>query len=143
MKKIISVLLVLCTLLSLAACGSSGKKSGGGEDSPKIKAWAFHSFEKTIVNIAPKGTLKTDYTVYLAKGETEGCQVAIYSDTMIKNVMLTLKSGETELIKPTMYVMSNTHKIGKKYYTDGLVPYGGIRVTVEPKIILPFMIFYL
>ncbi len=139
MKKVLAFVLVLCTLLSLAACGSSGKKSGG--DTPaNIQAWTMHSFEKTVVNVAPKGEFSTEYTVYLAKGETEGCQVAVYSDKEIKNVMLTLKSGETELIKPAMFSMNKTHRISKKYYTDSTIPYYGRRLTVEKDVILPFMV---
>ena len=140
MKKITSVILLICTVMSLASCGG-GKKTASGDNGPaNLKSWTFHSFEKTVVNAAPDGTFKTDYKVYLAKGETEGCQVAIYSDKEIKNVSLALKSGETELIKPAMFSMNKTHKIVKKYYTDGLIPYGGRRLTIEPKVILPFMI---
>ncbi len=141
MKKVLAFVLVLCTLLSLAACGGNGKKSGGDDNKPaNVKAWTMHSFEKTVVNVAPEGEFSTEYTVYLAKGETEGCQVAIYSDKEIKNVMLTLKSGETELIKPAMFSMNKTHKIGKKYYTDSLIPYYGRRLTLEKNVALPFMV---
>ena len=141
MKKIIAFALLLCTVLSLAACGGSGKKSGGDDNKPaNVKAWTMHSFQKTIVNIAPKGDFSTEYTVYLAKGETEGCQVAVYSDKEIKNVMLTLKSGETELIKPYTFSMNETHKISRKYYTDATIPYYGKRLTLEAKTILPFVV---
>ena len=145
MKKITAFLLLLCTVLSLVACDSGNKKSpsttGGDESKPAtIKAWAFHSFDKTIVNIAPKGTLKTDYTVYLAKGETEGCQVAVYSNKKIENATLTKKSGGTDNIEETVYSMNRTHKIVKKYYTDSLIPYKGKAIDVEAKMILPFMI---
>ena len=145
MKKIIALLLLLCTVLSLVACGGGEKKkpsTTGGDDNnlATIKAWAFHSFDKTVVNVAPKETPSTEYKVYLSKGETEGCQVAIYSDKEIKNVTLTLKSGETELIKPAMFSMNKTHRISKKQYTDSLIPYYGRRLTIEAKVILPFMI---
>ncbi|MBQ7780302.1 MAG: hypothetical protein IJ404_07395, partial [Clostridia bacterium] len=68
MKKIIAFILLICTVLSLVACGGGEEKkpstTGGDDNTPAtIKAWAFHSFDKTVVNIAPKGTLKTDYTV--------------------------------------------------------------------------------
>ncbi|MBO5039612.1 MAG: DUF4091 domain-containing protein [Clostridia bacterium] len=141
MKKIIAFVLLLCMAFSFASCDGGKKPAGNGDSgSANLKSWAFHSFEKTIVNVAPKGTLKTEYTVYLAKGETEGCQVAVYSDKEIKNVSLTLKSGETELIKPAMFSMNETHKISRKQYTDALIPYYGKRLTVEKKVILPFMI---
>ena len=143
MKKIVSFILLLCMALSFVSCNvESGKKPAGegGSETAKVKAWAFHGFEKTVVNKAPKGDFKTDYTVYLAKGETEGCQVAVYSDEQIKNATLTLKSGETELIKPMMYSMNKTQKVGRKQYTDGLIPYYGRRLIVEANTVLPFMI---
>ncbi|MBE6582261.1 MAG: DUF4091 domain-containing protein [Ruminococcaceae bacterium] len=141
MKKIIAVILLICTVLSISSCDSGDQKPSGGDNGPaNLKSWTFHSFEKTIVNAAPNGTFKTDYKVYLSKGETEGCQVAIYSDKEIKNVSLTLKSGETELIKPAMFSMNRTHKIARKQYTDSLIPYYGKRLTIEANVILPFMI---
>ena len=143
MKKITALILLLCTVLSLFSCdGGENNKSAGseGNTTAAIKAWAFHSFEKTVVNVAPKGKLDNSYTVYLSKGETEGCQVAVYANKEIKNVTLALKSGETELIKPSMFSMNKTHNISKKKYTDVLIPYYGKRLTIESKTILPFMI---
>ncbi len=144
MKKIVAFILLLCMTISFASCnGGEGKKPTGDGDAEggALKVWAFHSFEKTVVNKAPKGDFNTDYTVYLAKGETEGCQVAVYSEKQIKNATLTLKSGETELIQPSMYSMNKTQKVGsRKQYTDGLIPYYGRRLIVEANTILPFMI---
>ncbi|MBO5039606.1 MAG: DUF4091 domain-containing protein [Clostridia bacterium] len=140
MKKITSVILLLCTALSLASCGGSNKPTGGDNKPANFKAWAFHSFEKTVVNIAPKGALNTDYTVYLCKGESEGCQVAVYSDKAIENATLTKKSGGADNIEVSVYSMNRTHKIVKKYYTDSLIPYKGKAIDVEARVILPFMI---
>ncbi len=143
MKKLAAFILLLCMAFSVVSCGGNGKKPSGNEDpeTANVKAWAFHSFEKTVVNKAPQGSFETDYTVYLAKGETEGCQVAVYSESMLPNVTLTMKSGETELIKPSMYSMNKTQKVGSKLkYTDALIPYYGRRLVVEEKVILPFMI---
>ena len=146
MKKIISVILLACTVLSLISCGGNEKKpsSGGVVEKPaNIKAWAFHSYEKTIVNSRPQlSNPTTDYTVYLSKGETEGCQVAIYSEKEFKNVSLKLVSGETELVKPSMYAMFRTHNIEGRQYTDGLIPYYGRKLTLNRRVTLPFMLEY-
>ena len=140
MKKILAVILVLCTLLSLAACNSGGNQTGNGTPA-NITAWTMHSFEKTVVNAKPKGnSFSTDYTVYLSKGETEGCQVAVYSDKKVEDATLTKKSGNADNIEISVYSMDRTHKIVNKYYTDSLVPYSGKPITLEAKTILPFMI---
>ncbi len=139
MKKVLAFILLISTVFSLAACGNNKKKTG--DDTPaNVKAWAFHSFEKTVVNVTPKGNFKTDYTVYLAKGETEGCQVAVYSEKAVKNASFVKKSGETDNIEVSVYSMNRTHQIVKKYYTDSLVPYSEKPIDVEAKTILPFMI---
>ncbi len=142
MKKFLIFILALCMVLPLAACGNSGEKPTGGDDSTpaNIKAWAFHSYEKTVVNVGPTGDFSTDYTVYLAKGETEGCQVAIYSETEFKNVTFGMASGETELVKPAMFSMDRAHKIVRKEYTDSLIPYYGKRLQLKKNRVLPFMI---
>ena len=148
MKKIIAFILLLSTVLSLASCDGGKKPStAGGNDGSNdsyaavIKAWAFHSFEKTVVNVKPKDIgLSTDYTVYLSKGETEGCQVAVYSDTKLKNVTLVQTSEDVENIETSIYEMSRTHDIKRKHHTDALVPYNGGKLTLEKKRILPFMI---
>jgi len=140
-KKIIAIILLMSTVISVSSCKGDKKASGGNDGGPvDLKAWAFHSFDKTVVNVAPKGTLKTDYTVYLAKGETEGCQIAVYSSAEVKNVTLKKTSGDVENIEPSVYAMYKTHKIGKKYYTDALIPYNGEKLTLERRRSLPFMI---
>ena len=146
MKKIISVILLVCTVLSLISCGGNEKKPSPGNVAPRpanIKAWAFNSYEKTIVNSRPSvsGT-SAEFNVYLAKGESEGCQVAIYSDSKIDKVSLKLVSGETELLKPSMYAMYRTHDINGKRYTDALIPYYGRKLTLERRVTLPFMLEY-
>ncbi len=136
MKKILTLILAFCALLSLVACNN-------GETAPKItdsvSAWAFHSYEKTVVNSAPEGEFSTEYTVYLAKGETEGCQVALYSKSKLENTTLTEKSGD-DAIEVSVYSMNHSHKIGKRQYTDSLIPCKGDKITLEEKTVLPFMI---
>ena len=101
MKKLLILILALCMVFPLAACGrgDNGKTTGGDDTQPAdLKAWAMHSYQKTVVNIAPKGTLKTDYTVYLAKGETEGCQVAVYSKDGTPYIVFCNSQGQVLLL---------------------------------------------
>ncbi len=142
MKKLLILILAFCMVLPLAAC--DGKKpSGGGNNPANIKAWAFHSFDKTVVGATPGKNLNTDYTIYLAKGETEGCQVAIYSNEDLKNVTFAMNkdvSDATEAITTAMFSMDKTHTIKRKQYTDALIPYYGRRLQVKADVALPFMV---
>ncbi len=147
MKKAVAIILILTALICIVSCGGkktpvNGDNSGGnaGDDTKNIKAWAFHGYQKTVVNLEHQGELSTDYKVYLCKGETEGCQVAICFKDERASVMLDMKSGETEAIETSVYSMDRTHKTGRKYYTDALIPYNGRRLIVEANTILPFMI---
>ena len=140
MKKTLILILAFCMILPLAACG---KEDGAGKKPEKleIKSWAFHGFEKTIVTAKPGSKLSTDYTVYLAKGETEGCQVAIYANQAIKNITFGQKSGENEHITTSMFSMDHAHSCSKKKeYTDSLVPYFGTRLQLQENRTLAFMI---
>ncbi len=133
-------------LLSCFAC--QGKKggetitTGGDESAPEAKftAWTTHSYDKLIVNVGPKGDLSTDYTVYMAKGETEGCTVAVRSDTEYKSTTLSMASGNTDTIEPAVFSMERSHTIGRKEYTDSLIPYNGKKLKLQADITLPFMI---
>ncbi|MBO5039610.1 MAG: DUF4091 domain-containing protein [Clostridia bacterium] len=142
MKKVIAFVLLLCMVFSFASCGDGKKPTGnGGNGAESVKAWAFHSFEKTAVNAKPRvNDFSTDYTVYLAKGETEGCQVAIYSDKKIENATLAKKSGEADNIEVSVFSMNITHSVSKYKYTDSLIPYKEKAIDVEAKTVLPFLI---
>ena len=138
MKKLLILILAFCMVLPLAACGK-----GDDADKPaklEISSWAFHGFEKTIVTVKPGSSkTNTDYTVYLAKGETEGCQVAIYANQQMKNITFNQASGENENIKTAMFSMDHAHVCSKKKeYTDSLVPYYGKRLQLEAGRTLPF-----
>ena len=140
MKKLLILILALCMVLPLAACDSGEKKPDEDNKPATVQAWTMHGYEKTVVSTAPKGTLSNEYTVYLSKGETEGCQLAVYSDKALKNTTFTMKSGENEFIKTAIFSLDKSHKVGRKYYTDSTIPYYGGRIMVEEKTVVPFMV---
>lgn len=141
MKKLLTVLLASSMLLSFVACTKKAEKEKKPEVTPTVTSWAFHGYEKTVVNAKPKGQFSTEYKVYLTKGETEGCQVAVYvMNTSVKDVTFCQVTENYENIEPTIYEMSRTHSIGNKRYTDALVPYSGGKLTLERRVALPFMI---
>ncbi len=148
--RVILLILTFCMLLSCVAC--VGERNNGGAvqttttgniDEPEaaVSAWTAHGYEKTIVNASIEDVeFSTDYTVYLAKGETEGCQLIVRSDKEIKGTTLTMASGNTETIKTSAYSMNRTHSIGRKQYTDALIPYYGRKLNLEARVALPFMV---
>ncbi|MBE6581789.1 MAG: DUF4091 domain-containing protein [Ruminococcaceae bacterium] len=139
MKKTVSLLLIVCTLLSTVACGGE-KPEKKPSVSANITAYATHTYNKIIANIKPKGKLSTDYTVYMTRGETEGCQIVIYSDQAAKKVELVTVSGENESITTEFFSMNNTHKISGKQYTDSTFPYGKKDISLEKNKSLSFVI---
>ena len=153
MNRIVLLILVFGLLVSFAACvgrasdpdENEAKETADTEKvtedtSDKLLAWTTHSYDKIITNQDPKGELSTDYTVYLTRGETEGCTLAVRSPETMAGITLTLVSGENEFIGITEYVMNKTHEIGSKLYTDALIPYSGRKVSLKKNIILPFMV---
>ena len=139
MKKIVSLLLIVCTLFSTVACDGE-KPEKKPSVSANITAYATHTYNKIIANIKPKGKLSTDYTVYMTRGETEGCQIVIYSDQAAKKVELVTVSGENESITTEFFSMNNTHKISGKQYTDSTFPYGKKDISLEKNKSLSFVI---
>ncbi len=101
---------------------------------------ATHSYDKQLANIRPKGELSTEYALYAAKGETEGCQLVVYADSDIKKASLKLVKGEYEGITPRSYILNYTQKIGLHSYTDAAVPYGGNKFEYKKKTTLPFIV---
>ena len=140
MKKIIALVIVISTLVSMASC-DSGKKPDVKPSTPaNVVSYATHSYNKIIANIKPKGTLSADYTVYMTRGETESCQLVIYSDQAAKKVELVTVSGDNESIETKFFSMNNTHKISGKQYTDSTFPYGKKDIALEKNKQLSFVI---
>ena len=139
MKKLISALLIFCTLLSIVAC-NKGDENKKPAKPANIIAFATHSYDKYIANIKPKGDFSTDYTVYMLKGETEGCQLAIYSDQAVKKVEFVTVSGENEHLTTEIFSMDRTHAIKRKAYLDSTMPYGKKDVALEKSKVLPFIV---
>ncbi len=139
MKRILSFLLVACTLFSVVACDK--KEEPKKPVAPaNVISFATHSYDKIIANVKPEDGLSTDYTVYMTKGETEGCQLAVYSDVQYKKTSFVMTSGKNDGITTQIFSMENTHTIKKKEYTDSVVPYYGGRLRLEAKKTLPFMV---
>ena len=91
-----------------------------------ISSWITHSYDK-LRSDSGAGVSKK-YTVYMAKGETEGCQIAFRPESEAK-VSLKLASGESSLLYG-MSSLANKHLIEGNYYTDSTPPYNGEEISV-------------
>ena len=102
----------------------------------KISSWLTHSYDK-LRSDSEAGANK-NYTVYMAKGETEGCQIAFRPENDAK-ISLKLVSGDSGML----YGISSCdhkHLIEDKYYPDSTVPYNGEQILVPANETTPFLI---
>ncbi len=143
MKKLLLMLITSAMLLSCFACKSkdSEKKPDDKPAGPKVTAWATHITDKQIANRKPENEGKTtEYTVYMTKGETEGCQLIIRSSGDIKRAAFTLKSGKNDHVSSQAFIMNRTHTISRKEWTDSAIPYYGTKTRISADTIVPFIV---
>ncbi|MBE6581787.1 MAG: DUF4091 domain-containing protein [Ruminococcaceae bacterium] len=106
-----------------------------------ITSWATHSYDKIILN-APQNTYTTNYTVNMAKAETEGCQLVVMNSASsgVKNGRLVLLSKPLPSIQTDIYVLDNYEIWEGYHYTDACSPYDGENVSIAAKTPLPFLV---
>ena len=102
----------------------------------KISSWITHSYDK--LRSDSEAGVNKKYTVYMAKGETEGCQIAFRpeGDT---TVSLKLVSGDSSLLYG-MSSLANKHLIEGKYYTDSTPPYNGEEIELKAGETTPILV---
>ncbi len=138
MKRSLLILLAMCTLFSFASCqesfGDPPTVNDGGSNKPddnfvftppddnpnsdiQVSAWATHSFYKIAENGAIPASAPTSYKVYMAQGETEGCQVAFRP---VADCKLTLKCTykDENSIGYKMYVLDTSYNINGEIIPD-------------------------
>ncbi len=147
MKRSLLVLLALCTLFSFTACaGSFGDPppvtTENGEkpddnfeftvpvENPKsdirVNAWTAHSYDKIAANGELPASPSTWYDVYMAKGETEGCQLAFRSDSALGGLSLKCAYKEDGSLDYKIYIFDTNYNINgallpdpARSYTEG------------------------
>ncbi|MBQ7779548.1 MAG: DUF4091 domain-containing protein [Clostridia bacterium] len=149
MKKFLLIILTLSMLLSLFACNEESKKNdgeGGGKNEVnseiKVEAWTTHLTDKQIANVKSKPeNASTVYDLYMMRGETEGCQLLIYSSAKIKKSFLDFDSDKyaDKSITANTYVMNDTVTIKRKEWTDAAMPYYGRKIAFAAKKTIPFI----
>lgn len=162
MKRSLLILLALCTLLSFTSCAENFKApspSGGGagnkpddnfeftppDDNPKsnikVASWTAHSFVKTAANSAAPSTTSTSYKVYMAKGETEGCQVVLRAEASAGGLSLKCVYKEENALDYQIHILDTTYSINGSLLPDPATVYTeGDRFNAKARISLPFLI---
>ncbi|MBE6581788.1 MAG: DUF4091 domain-containing protein [Ruminococcaceae bacterium] len=147
MKRSLLILLALCTLFTFTACSSNSfdetptvngdtddKPSDDFEftapnDNPKsdvsVSAWTAHSYTKIAANGTVPTSASTSYKVYMAKRETEGCQVVFRPETDCSLTLKCIYKEENSLDYKTFVFDTNYEINGSllpdpaKQYTEG------------------------
>ncbi len=147
MKRILLLALALILALLCFACGKrDGEKENNAPETEdasanaKIIGWMTYGYDKIVANVDPKAEEGNTFTIYLAKGETEGAQACVYSDTELKGNTFVLVSGNTEVITPTFYTTERTHTIRRRDWPDSLIPDRGKTVDIEAEQVLTFYV---
>ncbi len=102
-----------------------------------MTAWITYGFDKLIADAPAPDKAGKALTVYMAKGEGEGCQIAFKSET---DTDVCLRHVDGEGVSFDLYSMHRTHRINGKEYTDAIIPYSGEILPVKAGITLPFYI---
>ena len=145
MKRFLLIILTLSMLLSLMACNKKEDKKAGEEKPGNIEvdAWTTHLTDKQIANVKEKPkNASTTYDVYMTRGETEGCQLVVYSSEKIRRTTLKFDANKyaDAGMKMDAFILNKTVKIKRKEWTDGAIPYYGLKVTVNQKTVVPYIV---
>lgn len=108
--------------------------------SSKIFSWITHSYNKMRADFIPDADTKNEYTVYMAKGETEGCQIAVRSEKPLDRLTLKLASEGVNGIKCEMFSMNRTHIVNSLPYTDSTIEYDGSELSIDGEQTVPFVV---
>ncbi len=161
MKKLLLILLAICTILSFTACtgklGARPPKEPEGDTKPDdnfvftppeiasksdiaASAWVAHSFDKIAANGSVPESPSTSYRVYMTGGETEGCQVALRTES---DCVLTLKCvyKYENSLDFKIYILDTSYNIDGQLLPDPAKPYNeGESFDAKAGRTLPFII---
>ncbi len=162
MKRSLLVLLVISMLASFVGCQRVYDGTGrfettpgndtepevpvtGPTDNPRseitVSTVTAHSYEKILASGAPITKSVTDYKIYMSRGETEGCQIVLYSEKEISGLSLKLVSDPASGLSHNIYILDTNYEINGNLYPDPAKPYEeGSSFTLKEKSTLPFLI---
>lgn len=137
-RRILLILLAVLTLIPAVSCsrgntpadesGSSGTVTetpggsetlpGGNEDKTMI-SWISNGYDKIIANGDVPKKPSDSHTVYMAKGESEGCQISLRSPEDMAGVTVEISVPEGLTASAGI---EKTQRIAGKRWPDGLLP---------------------
>lgn len=137
-RRILLILLAVLTLIPAVSCsrgntpadesGSSGTVTetpggsetlpGGNEDKTMI-SWISNGYDKIIANGDVPKKPSNSHTVYMAKGESEGCQISLRSPEDMAGVTVEISVPEGLTASAGI---EKTQRIAGKRWPDGLLP---------------------
>ena len=150
MKKLLLMIMILAVVLPCLSCGKDVKEpavseSAGETEAPSsekpaddkdavITSYMTYSYDKQLLNVRPKEMeASNSFTVSMVKGESEGCQVGIWTTGDLYDLYLSLDSASTDSISVKTYSMEYSVSIKRKLWQDPLVPYENERRVDAPK----------
>lgn len=145
-RKITVFILAVLMIFNCFACASgsgNGTQSTTEGEKSEIIGWTEHSYTKLRADKDPDPadtSLTNKYTVYMSKGETEGCQLVLWSEDEYSGVMMRLKSGDNENLSYKLYIMDRTHTVKGKQYTDSAVLYSGAKTILNAEQTTPYIV---
>lgn len=137
-RRILLILLAVLTLIPAVSCsrgntpadesGSSGtvtETPGGSETTPGANdektmiSWISNGYDKIIANGDVPKKPSDSHTVYMAKGESEGCQISLRSPEDMAGVTVEISVPEGLTASAGI---EKTQRIAGKRWPDGLLP---------------------
>lgn len=124
MKRILSTALSFITAATVFTSCDKIEDKKPSVDEPSIVMWTEHSYDKIRVEMKAPKEPETQYTVYLAKNETESVNIAIRSDSDTGFLQfVTLKGDDPNIETETFHIMKS-ETIKRKQWTDPAAPLG-------------------
>ncbi len=109
---------------ALASCKKEETPKTEPTPNPTIEIWTSHSYDKLRTEMKAPQNAKSEYTVSMAKNESEGVHVALRSNAETGLVFFKILSGENEHITFETFRVEKIIKTKGKSWTDPMVPIG-------------------
>ncbi len=87
----------------------------------RFDSWIGHSYDKIFLDEGKPEGAKSEYKIYSAKGETEGCAIGVWSENGTE-IKMNIRGEEPEGVTGKLYNICESMTVDGKIYTDATVP---------------------